>query len=286
MDKEDCSKALAEIEEQFLASDSPLGWSIGRELADFTVAFITASQGQLAPAGTGTLVYFKDCHYILTASHVWEALKKCDYIRIPLKEKEPCRFGIDPREIISHGPANPAKWSGWGPDVTLLRIPPERVGSFTAAGRPFYTLSAKRELRGVDCVLETTFLMGAPALRGQFTAESAIPELQAMTVILDNQPYSSLELPTDIRPQFDFLDVLVDTTLPNVPASFEGVSGGGLWAVYIYRGTNGDIQNFKSLRGVAFWQEPLTTIDSALRIRCHGPQSIGTVLCQLYDQTK
>ena|ERR1700733_402540 len=282
MDRESCKKTLTEIEEQFLAIDSPLCWRIARELADFTVAFITASNGHLAPAGTGTLVSFRDSHYILTACHVWEnGLKKCDYIRIPLKENEPCRFGINPREVVSRGATIPSVWNEWGPDVTLLRIPPERVGSFIAVGRSFYPLSMKRERR-VDCALETTFLLGAPALRGSFTIESAIPELQAMNVILDTGQYLSLGLSAELRPHFDFLDVLIDTTLPDVSSSFKGVSGGGLWTVYVYRGINGDIETLKSLRGVAFWQDPLN--DSALLVRCHGPQSIGSVLCRLYDQ--
>jgi hypothetical protein len=90
MDNEACKKDLAQIEAQFLARDSALCWSIARELADYTVAFITATNGQLAPAGTGTLVSFGDSNYFLTARHVWEGepnrkngLKNCDSICIP-----------------------------------------------------------------------------------------------------------------------------------------------------------------------------------------------------------
>lgn len=287
MDKEDCKRTLAEIEAQFLVRDSALAWSIARELADFTVAFITARDGRLAPAGTGTLVSFRESHYFLTARHVWEGgrdqkggLKNCDWIRIPLKENSPCRFAIRPDEIIPYGPDVPSGWNEWGPDIALLRIPPERVGSFTAVGRPFFPLSVKRE-RQLECVLETTFLMGAPALRGAFRAESAIPELQGMNVILEGGWYSTTALGLDVRPQFDFLDVLIDTTQPDVAPSFEGVSGGGLWTVYVYQEEGGEVRNFKSLRGVAFWQEYIG--DSALRVRCHGPQSIGTALRRLYD---
>jgi hypothetical protein len=286
MDKDDCKRALAEIEAQFLARDSALGRGIARELADFTVAFITAKDGQLLPAGTGTLVSFRESHYFLTARHVWEGernqengLKHCDWIRIALKENSPCRFAMRPGEVISYGPEVPSAWNEWGPDIVLLRIPPERVGSFTAVGRPFFPLSVKRE-RQLGCALETTFLMGAPALRGAFSAESAIPELQGMNVILDTGWYSSTALALNIRPQFDFLDVLIDTTQPDVAPSFKGVSGGGLWTVYIYREEGGEVRNFKSLRGVAFWEEHIE--DAALRVRCHGPQSIGAVLRQLY----
>lgn len=281
MDKEECKQALAEIGAQFLARESALGWSIARELADFTVTFVAESDGDLAPAGTGTLVSFRDSHYFLTARHVWEdALKQCDLVRIPLKENSPCRFAIRPDEIFPWGPMTPSRWNEWGPDVALLQIPQDRVGSFTAVGRLFFPLSIKRE-RQLDCSLETTFLMGAPALRGTFSTEMAIPELQGMNVILDSGCYSSLALSMNIRPQFDYVDVLIDTTQPDVASSFEGVSGGGLWTVYLYPGANGEIQNFKTLSGVAFWQEYAE--NSALRVRCHGPQSLGAVLCQLYE---
>ncbi|MGD0957205.1 MAG: hypothetical protein ABR953_10310 [Candidatus Acidiferrales bacterium] len=196
-----------------------------------------------------------------------------------LKKNNPCRFAISPKEIVSYGAPIPARWNEWGPDITLLRIPPERVGSFTAVGRPFYPLSMKREIR-IDCVLETTFLMGAPALQGKFTTESAIPELQGMNVVQGTERYSSTELPNELRMQFDFVDILIDTTQPDVAANFEGVSGGGLWKVYVFRGPGGEIQTFKILAGVAFWQ---IFRDSSLLVRCHGPQSIGSVLCRFYD---
>jgi hypothetical protein len=137
----------------------------------------------------------------------------------------------------------------------------------------------KRELR-IDCGFETTFLMGAPALRGEFTTESAIPELQGMNVLLNTGMYSSTELSNGLRSQFDFVDVPIDTTQPDVAANFEGVSGGGLWKVYIFKDTDGRTQTFKILAGVAFWQDPR---NSSLLIRCHGPQSIGVVLNRLYD---
>jgi hypothetical protein len=278
MDRNECKKLLDEIEQQVLAKDSPLCWTIARELADFTVAFIVANDGQLSPAGTGTLVSFRDSHYFLTAAHVWEEkLKKCDWIRIPLKENSQCKFAISPKEIVSCGPPIPVGWNEWGPDITFLRIPPERVGSFIAAGRPFFPLSMKRELR-VDCCLETTFLMGAPALRGTFTAESAIPELQGMNVILDTELYSSTKLSDPFRSQFDFYDILVDTTLPDVAESFKGVSGGGLWKVYVFKGAYKRTETYKTLVGLAFWEDPR---NSSLLIRCHGPQSIGAALCNL-----
>jgi hypothetical protein len=82
------------------------------------------------------------------------------------------------------------------------------------------------------------------------------------------------------RSQFDFVDIPIGTTLPDVAASFGGVSGGGLWKVYFFKGTDGKTQTFKILAGLAFWQD---SQDSSLLIRRHGPQGIGAVLRCLYD---
>ncbi len=185
-----------EIEEEVLAKDSPLCWTIARELADFTVPFIVANDGELSPAGTGTLVAFRDSHYFLTATHVWEeALKTSDSIRIPLKENSPCRFAISPKEIVSYSAPIPARWNEWGPDITLLRIPPERVGSFTAVGRPFYPLSMKRELPDRLLSRGHSVSDGGARSSGKLPqSESAIPELQGMNVLLGTELYSSTEL--------------------------------------------------------------------------------------------
>jgi len=71
------------------------------------------------------------------------------------------------------------------------------------------------------------------------------------------------------RSQFDFVGVLIDTTQPDVAANLGGVSGGGLWKVYVFKGANGSNQTVKVLAGLAFWQDPR---NSSLLIRCHGPQ--------------
>jgi hypothetical protein len=61
-----------------------------------------------------------------------------------------------------------------------------------------------------------------------FTTEIAIPELQGINVLLGTGLFSSTELSNGLRSQFDFVDIPIDTTQPDVAASFEGVSGGGL----------------------------------------------------------
>ena len=76
-----------------------------------------------------------------------------------------------------------------------------------------------------------------------------------MNVVLNTGWYSTTALSPEMRSRFDSVDMLIDTTQPDVAPNFEGVSGGGLWTVYVYPGAGGEVHNFKILRGVAFWQE-------------------------------
>jgi hypothetical protein len=270
--------------EQLLCSDKPsvLGDKIARELSDYTVAFITSKKGELLPAGSGTLVSFCGSYYVLTAAHVWygrdgkeDGLRRADEILIPLKEKRPTRFSITPDQVVPFGPETPPTWNEFGPDIIMLRLPTERVGSIQAVGRSFYNLSKKREMK-IDCV-ETLFLVGAPSEKGLFTAAGAFPELQAMLLIKSTGTYLALASSQALRQVFDYIDLGIDNTLPGVAKRFSGVSGGGLWKVYIYKSGDGSLDSFKVLVGVAYWEKPFDD-DEGLMVRCHGPQTIGTLL--------
>lgn len=272
-----------EVEQLFSDKPSLLGDRIGRELGDYTVAFIASKSGELRPAGSGTLVSFRDSYYVLTAAHVWygrdgraDGLRHADRILIPLKENQPTRFSITPDQIVPFGVEIPPKWNEWGPDIVMLRLPSERIGSIQAVGRSFYNLSKKKEMR-IDCV-ETAFLMGAPSERGVFTAAGAFPELQAMLLIKSTGRYLALRSSDAVRQEFDYIDVGIDNTLPGIAKRFGGVSGGGLWNVYIYKSSDGKLDSFKVLVGVAYWEEPFDNADGLLMVRCHGPQTIGTIL--------
>jgi hypothetical protein len=270
--------------EQLLFSGEPsmLGDKIGREINDYTVAFIALKNGELRPAGSGILVSFRDSYYVLTAAHVWhgrqnkeDGLRRADRILIPLKEKQSTRFSITRDQIVPFGPEIPPEWNEWGPDIIMLRLPSERIGSIQATGRSFYNLSKKKEMK-VNCV-ETVFLMGAPAERGIFTEAGAFPEIQAMLLTKATGPYLTLRSSHALRQDFDYIDVGIDNTLPDVAKRFGGVSGGGLWKVYIYKSSDGNLDSFEVLVGVVYWEEPFDD-DGALMVRCHGPQTIGTIL--------
>jgi hypothetical protein len=247
MRRQDCDKVFREIEKLVLATPSVLCESIARELENYTVTFLRLEHGEIRPAGSATLVSFLDSRYFLTAAHVWERkLKDAEKIIVPLIENTGRRCVITPDELEPYGHPSPTDWRVCGPDIKMLRIPHERVGEFMAVGRSFYNLSQKKE-RMIDCRYQLAFLMGAPAERGKFTAQSAVPELQGMLVLPVTGPFSTLDSPTESRPDFDYIDLDIDTSQPDVASTFGGVSGGGLWSVYIYKTADGKIETFKIL---------------------------------------
>jgi len=269
--------------EQLLLSHEPsaLGDRISRELDDYTVAFITSKNGKRSPAGSGTLVSYHNSKYILTAAHVWHGddpengLKNADTILIPIKEGEPKRLTIGPDEIVPFGPEIPEEWNQWGPDLVMLSLPPDRIGSIQAVGRSFYNLSKKEE-KNVEGV-QMHFLVGAPARRGNFTANKAIPEMQAMLIWKATGPYLRTGAPHPPRQDFDYIDLGINTNAPFVAKRFGGVSGGGIWKVCIDRSDIDGFDSFKILNGVAYWEEPFEGSE-LLMVRVHGPQSIRTIL--------
>jgi hypothetical protein len=72
---------------------------------------------------------------------------------------------------------------------------------------------------------------------------------------------------------YDYLTVSAKTTLPRVPSSFKGVSGGGLWQVPLSMKAGTILwSNVLHFHGVAFWERP--EMPDRVSIRCHGPRSL------------
>ena len=288
MSRDECEKIVREIERLiFEETPSKLGEEIGRELDDYSVAFLVAKDGEILPAGTGTAVTFLGSHYFLTASHVWhgryghDGLKAADTIVIPLKENTRRRYSVKPAALVPFGPPKPSVWSEWGPDIILLRIPSEMIGDFIAVGRTFYNFSRPKQ-RDIECGIECRFQIGAPAEKGIYTAEMALPEVHAMLVLPETGQFFSIDPKASSKAEFDYIDLAIDTTRPGVASNLKGVSGGGLWKVYVYKDSDGEFRAFKVLDGVAFFGTPRGS--STVVLRCHGPQSIGKTIWHLMEE--
>jgi hypothetical protein len=241
---------------------------IVRTLGDFTVALLAVSDSpeRLDLAGTGTLVTIDGTHYILTATHVWEeVLKNADHVGITLNPDVNHRFGIPRSDIAVFALPKPDKWNEWGPDLALLRIPPDRVGSI-GARKSFWNLSRPERKLG-RTVLWVQVLMGTPAALGKITGAHA--DLQITGLFLGPETVQE-------RGGLDYLDYEMDLGFL-IPRTFGGVSGGGTWNVYIYYSSENDnIDWTMSFHGVAFYE--LDIVNERRPIRCHGPKSIQAVI--------
>jgi hypothetical protein len=258
-------------------ANSGLQTKIVRNLGDFTVALLAFSENpeSLVLAGTGTLLTTRGAHFILTARHVWEEkLKLADEIGIVLRPYVKHSFGISRKDFAVFGLPKPRQWTKWGPDIALLRVPPEYVGSI-AAHKVFLNVEKPRRKIGLQ-VLEIKVLMGTPAAFGKISGTSA--DLQIMGMFLAQEKQRK-------RNGFDYLDYSFDLGFPGVPRKFGGVSGGGVWSAYLYYSPQtGEIDWRTSLHGVAFYQ--LEIINERRSIRCHGPGSIRKALRLVPSRTQ
>jgi hypothetical protein len=260
---------LREIEAVLRDEKSGLRDRIVRDIGSFTVAlfgvFESKEGERLQLGGTGTLVSIAESHYILTARHVWEkVLKAARMVGITLKENTDHRYLMEAREIVPSGPPMPATWDDWGPDLTFLRVPPERVGSIRVH-RVFYNLTKRRQTTLDVDHIEARVLMGTPEALGKFTQTHADLQINGLFTHVDPR--------RETRGDFDYLDFDVDVSFPGLPENFGGVSGGGLWKVMIHCSTStGEVKWLRILEGVAFHQSALANHHRI--IRCHGQQSI------------
>jgi hypothetical protein len=115
--------------------------------------------------------------------------------------------------------------------------------------------------------VEVLVLMGTPAELGTITSVHA--DLQITGMYLGPEKLQHVG-------GFDYLDYEIEHAV-ELPRHFGGVSGGGVWRVWVFCSRESDQIDWKmSFHGVAFYQ--LDIGGNPTKIRCHGPQSVEAVL--------
>lgn len=222
--------------------------------------------------GSGTLVDIDGRGFILTAGHVWNAVNTADTLHISLVGRQ-VRLKISVRDIVAKMIWKPSGPEEWGPDLALLEIPAENVGHFRAY-KTFLNFEKQRsEYLRTPPRFETSLWAVYGAVE-QFSNVSVDPERRSLDAELVARAFIGGIVDRHSIDGYDYCDAGVETSLPGVPTSFGGVSGGGLWEVSLSVSGSGkwSWDGKRRLRGVAFWQSP---IESHKRVvRCHGPRSI------------
>ncbi len=219
-------------------------------------------------AGSGTLVQIDGFHYILTARHVWDkVLINSDQMGVTLRPDFDHSHLVDVSALVPFGPNPNIRWSEFGPDIVLLRIPDVFAGTIKAF-KVFYNLSIDEPEHPTMNHLETWFVMGMLGCTGTYTQKHASVEHWGAEVGMKAMHMDG---------SFDFCDVNVNVSFLPPPKSIGGVSGGGLWKIYLHGAPNADgFESVEVLAGVAFWEFELNGNERI--VRCHGPESIKSIV--------
>lgn len=224
--------------------------------------------------GSGTYVAVGDVVGVLTAQHSAELLAGEYLLGLTAgREHEEHNFTFEPSSISITEVGVPTS-EEFGPDLAFIALADgEKVGQIKAS-KSFLELSQDSQAMLSDPPpIENSlwYACGAPHERLRWdVSETGFADgtLEFMDLCMAGGIDRQFE-----RENYDYIEIDVAQTEGDIPASFEGMSGGGLWQVPVE--PSGDaafaaVNHF--LAGVIFYQG---VSDNGTRfLRCHGPKSI------------
>jgi hypothetical protein len=215
-------------------------------------------------AGTATCVRQGASEYILTAGHVWRELRgerfalslEADRLLVPIEKSL-----VEPTVMAAN------KFGEWGPDLALIRLP-SVVARDLGQVKAFYNIDKRKALMGDRPAYDhgVWAVVGAPEEQSLFGKDEAV-----LTICL----FASVVASAQTRDGFDYVDLsYFHEDRPDLPRSYGGISGGGLWQLPIARSESGDVvwNDHVNLEGVAFYQKAISPFEGV--IRCHGRWSV------------
>ena len=214
--------------------------------------------------GTATCIASGKAEYLLTAAHVWQELRgerfalslEADRLLVPI-----------PLSLVEPFVLNASEFGEWGPDLALIRLP-DLVARDIRQVKAFYNVDRRKPSSGERPEYESGLwaVLGAPAEQSEFGAKEAILKISL---------FASVVASAQIRDGFDYVDLsYFHDERPDLPRSYGGISGSGLWRLPISRAENGAVtwDGVVQLEGVAFYQKPVSPVEGV--IRCHGRASV------------
>jgi hypothetical protein len=223
--------------------------------------------GREAQLGSGTLVAVAGMPYLLTAAHVWDAIREHGLLAI-LLDAGGHAFST-PTDALTAFVSAPRETDEWGPDLAFVKLPQE-VRALSKDRKAFYQMDRRLEnalTTNADTSKGLWAVAGAPAVWTQHGA--------AYSVLSFNTLISGIDHVREINAD-DYFDLAFNhANRPDLPSSYEGVSGAGLWHARVGRSrSTGEIvwDDRVHLDGVAFYQE--FNDDGRGVIRCHGRRSL------------
>ncbi len=249
------------------AVSKELQLSLLLQIADYSVALVRmkgADSSTFQVIGSGTLVRKGNIQGVLTAHHVLHALKPPVEVaahsewRLFLFIKGNRLLEFSPLDFCEEEIGAPiGEYSENGPDLTFLRFAVSRPKATLDAICSYYPLEkpAGEVLKefGVDrcCIIHTGFP------EAKFEVEKSADQVTVKNLTLYGGQSGLLQ--EDIRQGSDGWDYLASPCdygrFPQLPQSYGGMSGGGIWSAILKKNEAGELKFLKfALVGVNFWQ--------------------------------
>ena len=243
-------------------------------IAKHSVALLLPDQsrpGGVRPVGSGSLVTFDGRHFILTATHVWAALRRPTttiiyYSAIGEISHAACLYkdSLTPYSLDDNVGQEPGPFDA---DLTLLELHAADYRKMDAR-LSFFPLERESSESMNDWVI-----VGSPGVLAQQDSaqiNTLLFELRAIFVesLTEEEEREGL----DFHKSLPFQD-------PDSPIrDYRGMSGGGLWSVRYYPEKAADERYQVFLIGVNFYQ-------TEKEIRCLGREAIKKLVQKVRDSS-
>ena len=228
------------------------------------------------PIGSGTLVNVGQVFGILTAQHVADGLTQDSRLGLtigPEGDEHAFQLPISEARIVEiAAPVN----KEYGPDLAFITIPQPYLGTVKSY-KSFVDLSADQAyLLDDPPTLDSGlwFVCGCPSrMTRRVPSERGFREVIEFRLLCGTGPAGS----TFVKGDFDYIDMQLNLrAAPNLPRTYRGMSGGGLWQVLIRREASGMFSASRYLlSGVVYYQTEL--VDERRALRSHGRRSVYQV---------
>ncbi|HZE52346.1 MAG TPA: hypothetical protein VE111_03600 [Bradyrhizobium sp.] len=242
------------------------------KVKQYTIGFARAGD-KPAAKGSGVLIKHGSLHGILTCAHVDQYLRtlKQPIGLVRLNRGSAQQFGtLDMGDIFSYA-AGEEPWDKGDDDISFIHLPPNLVGNIEK-----------------DCVFldaERNFTKPEPEDRSSlipvFSVFGLVERFTSATTRQGGMATTTLKgvLTSGVPRDFGALNITLECfeqNIPDLPSSFGGTSGGGLWRVYARKDEGGSFEAVHHrLIGTASREE----LDySPPRIICQGMGRVEALL--------
>lgn len=266
--------------------------SVCDHISQFTVGLDRINQDKngehLQLVGTGTLVILNGLHCILTADHVLSdtGLRHADQLGLLTSfSGKVQRYTFDQHYLGIHTIARGRDHSK-GPDIGLIILPQADIGHLKSE-KTFFNISKRRDRFSRRFIAKEQGFWFTCGIIGE--TEKDLGPKPGFGAVKGYQGLCGVSGVTKEYTDsgFDYLEVTVDyqTGSPDLPYSFGGCSGGGVWQVPLQKDSQGQITPEEYLlSGVVFYQTEAENNHCILR--CHGRQTVYAKVPEFVDSIR